>query len=86
MQTKRDKLLTKKTPKQMFGMVAKWQKAKQEIEEEEKRLIMESEAELDRQHDVKQRIDKWKMDQLQRHDKPSEIIRNYLLVIFLICL
>ncbi|CAK8676973.1 uncharacterized protein LOC143445535 [Clavelina lepadiformis] len=63
--TKRDKLLTKKTPKQMFGMVAKWQKAKQEIEEEEKRLIMESEAELDRQQDVKQRIDKWKMDQLQ---------------------
>jgi len=55
----------KKPPREMFGMVAKWQRAKQEIEDEEKRLINESERELDEQLDSNLRIQKWKQEQLQ---------------------
>ena len=58
------KTVTKKPAKEMFGMVAKWQKAKQEIEDEEKRLIMESEEQLDIERDPKRKIEKWKQDQL----------------------
>ena len=47
-------------------MVAKWQKAKQEMQEEEERLIMEREQELDQENDTRLRIEKWKMEQLQR--------------------
>ena len=50
----------------MFGMVAKWQKAKQEMEEEEERLIIEHEKELNEESDVQHRIEKWKAEQLQR--------------------
>lgn len=55
--------VTKKPPKEMFGMVAKWQKAKQQIEDEEKRLIRESEEQLDFENDSQKKIEKWKQDQ-----------------------
>nr|XP_018667349.1 formin-binding protein 4-like isoform X2 [Ciona intestinalis] len=59
------KTSTKKPPKQMVGMVAKWQKAKMEIEEEEKRLIKESEEDLDREVDVKKKIVEWRREQFK---------------------
>nr|CAB3246634.1 formin-binding protein 4-like [Phallusia mammillata] len=62
---KKDKSAVKKPPREMVGMVAKWQKAKKEIEEEEKRLIMESEEELNKEMNPKYRIHKWKEQQLQ---------------------
>ena len=66
---KKDKGTLKKPPKQMFGMVAKWQKAKQEMVEEEERLIKEREIELNEESDMMHRIEKWKSEQLQRYHK-----------------
>lgn len=63
---KKDKGVVKKPPREMVGMVAKWQKAKKEIEEEEKRLIMESEEEMNKEMDPNYRINKWREEQLQR--------------------
>lgn len=59
------KKLTKKPPKQVSGMISKWQKAQNEIDEEKKKFIREAEEELEEELDVNKRIEKWKKKQLE---------------------
>jgi len=55
----------KKPPKQVSGLMAKWKKAKNDVDEEMKRIYLEAEKELDEEQDKEKKIENWLAEQVK---------------------